>query len=235
MHRTNLRRQHTEGMRARTSFATPTRWASVPVTRHERQDATQNSSASFLEDAKRARARRRLRGAVTAVMISNRYTERFSLDPPGVPASALTFDGKTYQLGDFERQQSVTSIKQRLAQVQEISFANMALYLIEDVRSEDDDLRLKNSETVEEILQYLPRETSALELQVLPVDQCDILVEVRDGLVYQDGGEGVGFKRGWDTLEEHRDLGRCQGVSINEFGEIIGIDLARSNLQGESK
>ena len=232
MHRANLRRQHTEGMRARTSFATPTRWASVPVTRHERQDATQNSSASFLQDAKRARARRRLRGAVTAVMISNRYTERFSLDAPGVPASALTFDGKTYQLGDFERQQSVTSIKQRLAQVQEISFANMALYLIEDVRSEDDDLRLKNSETVEEILQYLPRETSALELQVLPVDQCDILVEVRDGLVYQDVALR---KRGWDTLEEHRDLGRCEGVSINEFGEIIEIDLARSNLQGESK
>jgi hypothetical protein len=103
------------------------------------------------------------------------------------------------------------------------------------VRSEDDDLRLKNSETVEEILQYLPRETSALGLQVLPVDQCDILVEVRDGLVYQDGGEGVGFKRGWDTLDVHRDLGRCEGGSINEFGEIIEIDLARSNLQGESK
>jgi hypothetical protein len=67
----------------------------------------------------------------------------------------------------------------------------------------------------------------------MPIDQCDILVEVREGLVYQDGG-GV-YMVGWDALEEHRDLGRCEGVSINEFGEIIEIDLSDSNLQGESK
>jgi hypothetical protein len=68
----------------------------------------------------------------------------------------------------------------------------------------------------------------------MPIDQCDILVEVRDSLVYQDGGGG--YEEGRDALEEHRDLGRCQqGVFINEFGEIIEIGLARSNLQGESK
>jgi hypothetical protein len=61
----------------------------------------------------------------------------------------------------------------------------MALYLLEDVRSEDDDLRLKNSEAVEEILQYLPPQTSTPKLQVVLIDQCEILVEVRDGLVYE--------------------------------------------------
>ena len=86
------------------------------------------------------------------------------MHPAFLLASAGTIGGETYQLGDFERQQSVTSIKQRLTQVQQISFANTALYLIEDVRSDDDDLRLRNSEAVEEILQYLPRQTSALEL-----------------------------------------------------------------------
>ena len=227
MYRTNLCRQNTDGLRAHTSLAAPTRWTSVPVTAHERQDATQRASSSFLQDAKRARARRRLRDAVKAV-ISNRFTERFSLDEPGVPASAVNLCGEAYQLDVFQRQQSVTSIKRKLAQLQPIPFEIMVLYLKEDVRSEDEDLQLKNSETVEEIMQYLPPQTSSLELLVMAIDQCDILIQVRDGLTH-DGELNV---EGWDTLEEHRDPSRCQGVYINEFGEITKLRICNLGLTG---
>jgi hypothetical protein len=149
-------------------------------------------------------------------------------DEPGVPASAVTLAAEAYQLGVFQRQQSVAYIKRKLAQLQPIPFENMVLYLNEDVRSEDEDHRLKNSETVEEIMRYLPPQTSSLELLVMAIDQCDILIQVRDGLTH----DGELDLEGWDTLEEHRDPSGCQGVSINEFGEITKLRLCNLGLKG---
>jgi hypothetical protein len=104
----------------------------------------------------------------------------------------------------------------------------MALYLLEDVRSEDDDLRLKNSEAAEEILQYLPPQTSTL-----PRPSCKWYSSIsarfwlKCEMAWSTKAGGItSYKKGWDALEEHRDLGRCEGASINGFDEISGIRLA---------
>jgi hypothetical protein len=60
------------------------------------------------------------------------------------------------------------------------------------------------------------------------LEEWQILVEMRDDTGYADWTEN---RKGWDTLEEHKDPSQCAGVTVKS-GKITKIDLRDSNLAG---
>jgi hypothetical protein len=57
--------------------------------------------------------------------------------------------------------------------------------------------------------------------------QC--LTSIRDSTGFSHWTRNTG---GWGTLEAHRDIRRCEGVTVDQ-GELVGIDLEDSNLSGK--
>jgi hypothetical protein len=58
------------------------------------------------------------------------------------------------------------------------------------------------------------------------------LVELRDGTGYAGW---TGKKEGWNMLEEHKDPGRCGGLTVDADGKITSIELQGLNLTGKKR
>jgi hypothetical protein len=56
-----------------------------------------------------------------------------------------------------------------------------------------------------------------------------VLTSIRDGTGFRNWKKNKG---GWGTLEQHRDIRRCDGVTV-ELGRLIGIDLEDTGLTGK--
>ena len=69
---------------------------------------------------------------------------------------------------------------------------------------------------------------SYTHLCALQLEEWQVLAELRDATDFANWSMNKG---GWDTLEEHHDPSRCEGVAM-ESGTITEIGLEDSNLNG---
>jgi hypothetical protein len=70
-----------------------------------------------------------------------------------VPTTALAADGSTIELGHLERSQTVHEVKKLLAAKTGIGVGSQQLFVMDDERH-DEDLSLKNHETIHEVMSY---------------------------------------------------------------------------------
>jgi hypothetical protein len=163
--------------------------------------------------------------------------------PPGVTfaGSAQGGDGTIHVLTEnLSEEHTVGDVKIALSRQTEISAEMQKLYVVGDNNKRDgiEDTEtggeLEDGELLGAVIHYNPicHSTKRLELLVTSfgVEEWQILVELRDGTGYAGWW---GKKEGWDTLEEHKDPSRCNGITVDANGRITKIVLFQNNLTGK--
>jgi Leucine-rich repeat (LRR) protein len=151
-----------------------------------------------------------------------------------VSVSATTPSGESFDLGDVSPSQTIGQLKRTVARNAGICTGAQQLWLPQDAR--DDAQQLIDNETVGSVLSYSPicvaqGPTAALELVLavmIDVEEWESLVSVRDALGY---AQWTDYRAGWAKLEEHKNVSRCEGVEVDEYGKISDLCLLDANLQ----
>jgi hypothetical protein len=83
-----------------------------------------------------------------------------------VVVKGVAADGTAYALGELVVSATIFNVKQKLSTMSEMSTSCQSLYLVEDVREEQDDLELKNHETLREVRKHAG-DTQELEIAIM--------------------------------------------------------------------
>jgi hypothetical protein len=83
-----------------------------------------------------------------------------------VATTVLAADGSTFDLGQMKNSQTILSLKKVLAEKSGMSVGGSQLYVVDDNREGIDDLKLRNSEIVEQVMTYTASSTE-LHMMVL--------------------------------------------------------------------
>jgi hypothetical protein len=161
--------------------------------------------------------------------------------PPGVTfvVSAQGGDGTIHVLTEnLGEEHTVGDVKTALSRQTEMPAGAQKLYVVNDKRDGIEDTEtggeLQDGELLGVVIHYNPicRSTKRLELLVtsFELEEWQILVELRDGTGYAGWTRK---KEGWDTLEEHKDPRRCNGIAVDASGKIAQIRLSQNNLTGK--
>jgi hypothetical protein len=164
--------------------------------------------------------------------------EECPADPPNdkFVVSAQGGDGAVHVLTDLGEEHTVGDVKTALSRQTEMAAETQKLYVMDDKRDGIENMgtggELEDDEVLGTVVHYNPicHLTKRLELLVMNFEpeEWQILVEMRDAVGYVDWTRNT---EGWDTLQEHKDPSRCEGITI-ESGKITKIDLSNSNLAG---
>jgi hypothetical protein len=86
---------------------------------------------------------------------------------PQLQASALAADGTIYALGVLSSAATVLSVKQLLSKLSDMAAGSQSMYLIDDAREGEDELELRNHETIGEVQRYVPEGAAELRFAVM--------------------------------------------------------------------
>jgi hypothetical protein len=99
-------------------------------------------------------------GMTTPPLIANIET------PTSPVTSVLAADGTMYQIGEISSDDTIFSVKQRLATLSDMDEESQSIFLIDDTRDGEEDLELKNDDTVGVVMR-LSSSSSVLRFAVL--------------------------------------------------------------------
>jgi hypothetical protein len=171
-----------------------------------------------------------------------RTEEESAVDPPpdaNFVVSAQGGDGTIHVLTEnLGEEHTVGDVKIALSRQTEMPAGAQKLYVVNDKRDGIEDTEtggeLEDDELLGAVIHYNPicHSTKRLELLVtnFALEEWQILVELRDGTGYAGWKYN---KEGWDTLEEHKDPSRCNGITVDASGKITSINLYGNNLAGK--